>query len=213
MPIGSLASVRIVNAVVEGGVIKLNDNIRDSALNFNSKLFSVNTGNVPMYIYRVSDSLHPYFYSNKNLMNGDVYSLYIWGESSKTVNASWVKEDFAPYYTDSAFGIRFVNLCVNSPLLSFTVASDTTVSLFSDIGEMKYTAFVKLPLKKVVPTGAVTFQARTADKKIIASYTLPASASSLYRDVSIQLSRYKRITIVVRGLNNGNVGMFPVANY
>lgn len=214
----SLASLNIINAVVDGETVKLNSNLRDSAKIFNSWLFSATAGDVPVYVYPVSDSMHPYMNMGKSVVDGGIYSMYLFGESPQKVETIWVKENFEPYYSDSSFAVRFVNVCANSTPLSFTLGSDPGKSLFKDVGIGGVTEFLKLPLSTAVAPESVTFQARTASGLLLTSYTIPVRATPIYPKVSVLLSRFRRITIVVKGAVGGasassEIGMFPVANY
>lgn len=213
-----LASLRVVNAVPGGATLKVNSNVRDSAKNFNSSLFGIAAGELPLYIYPVKDSLHPYLNHVKDLENGGIFSAYFFGDLAKGVDVIWMKEAFAPYYTDSALDIRFVNLSVNAGPLSVTLASNPAHSLFTELEGKKVTAFVKLPLTANTTDDALSFQVRSADNNIVATYILPADAVSAYPTVSRLLSRFKRITIVIKGVAGATapdsaIGLFPVPNY
>lgn len=211
-----VASLLLVNAIQDGKTVKLNSNQRDSSLNYNSKVFGLIPTTNKVYLYPIGDSLNAYFNGRLPLENGGIYSLYLSGSTS-TPDTLLIKETLPPYYTDSTVGIRLVNLCTGSASLYLTIASDSTVNLFSTISYRKITGFTKRALPRVVPTASVTFQLRDANKKLVASYILPASANATYLNISIAASRNRNLTLVAKGTIGATginaPGLYPVANY
>jgi hypothetical protein len=89
--------------------------------------------------------------------------------------------------------------------------------LFSNIAYKQISDFVKLPLKTSVTAGSVSFQVRSAvnPSTVMTTYTLPNNANSEYPGISINLQRFKNITIVVKGVQGttsgaDRFGVFPV---
>lgn len=212
-----LANITIVNAVLDGNVLKVNNFLRDSVLGYNARNFSVKTGNQQFYMFPAGDSLNPFFKGVFTLDAGNIYSMYLSG-MSKAPDTLWVKENNMPYYNDSTIGVRFINLSTDSGPLSFTLASDPGTNLHTNLLYRGITGMVKLPLSAVVIASTVTFQVRDANKKVLASYVLPARASRVYQNISIQNSRNRNITLVVAGLQGttsavNKISLFPVKNY
>jgi hypothetical protein len=218
LAIMSLSNISIVNAMTDGKAIRFNDYLRDSALNFNAKIFSIKSGNWPLYLFPSGDSLNPYFKGAFDLEPGGIYSMYLSGPAAKP-DTMWVKENVAAYYTDSTIGVRVANLSAGSEPLSLTLASDPNKELFSGVPYKGVTAYVRLPVGGGVPTASIVFQLRKPDKTLLATYTLPPiKANSSYVDISVLRSRNKNITLVAKGIQNtaagpNAIGLFPVKNY
>jgi len=217
LEIAQLSNVNIINAILDGKTLRLNDYLRDSALSYNARNFSVKSGDKQLYMFPSGDSLNPYFKGKVKLDAGGIYSMFLSG-IAKAPDTLWVKENVPAFYADSSIGVRFVNLSPDSGPLSFTLSSAPGINLFSGVIYREVTGFVKLPLPAMIPVGSTTFQVRDAGGNLLASYTLPARASSVYQGISIQLARRKSIILVVKGLRgiasgSNAIGVFPVKYY
>jgi hypothetical protein len=213
-----LASLNVVAAVIGGGNLKLNYNERDSAKAYNSKVFGIVSGTSNVVIYSTSNPGKPYYDNTVETQNGDNYSLFLSGNPNG-IDAVLVKDNMPAHYIDSTVGVRIVNLSPNCSPVNITLASASTTKIFSNIAYKQVSDFIQLPLLAVMPSGSVTFQVRDGiSNALLTSYTLPSSVNSDYPGISVQLSRFRNITLVIKGLQGVSTGVdafgvFPVPNY
>jgi hypothetical protein len=215
--IAPLASLNVVATVVGGDNVKLNNNSVDSAKAYNSNIFGIVAGSSNVLIYPTSSLGKPYYNGVIESENGDNYSLFLSGYPNN-VDAILVKENIPEYYSDSMIGIRVVNLSPTSSSLNISLASATNTNVFSNVVYKQVTDFIKFSLPTVIPSGSVSFQIRDAANTLLSTYTLPTAVTSNYPGISVQLSRFRNITLVIRGLQGVSTGsdafgVFPVANY
>jgi hypothetical protein len=213
-----LSSLNLVTAIVGGGSVKLNDNIQDSAKTYNSKLFGLVAGTFNLAVYLSNDMSKPcYNTSSIESVEGANYSLFLTGGIT-SVEGLFVEDKIPPMYIDSSIGIRVVNLSPNSSPLNITLASEISKNVFTNLGYKQISEFVKFPLPNSILNGSATFQVRDQAGKLLVSYALPVSVNSTYPGISIQLSRFRNLTLVIKGLQGTTIGgdalgVFPVANY
>jgi hypothetical protein len=215
-PVGTAALV-VTNAVVGGAPVKLNSNVRDSAKKYGAMIFGITDGSTNVTLFSTSNVAKPYYSNTVNAENGGIYSAFLTG-SNDAPESVWIKENIPGFYTDSVVGVRLINLSPNSSPVNLVLASDNTTSIFSGVAYKQITGFLKLPLKKVVPAGSVSFQIRdAATNDLLTTYTLPTAVNSAYPSVSIALARFRNITLVLKGMKAGvapdGLGLFPVAYY
>jgi hypothetical protein len=213
------ASLIVTTAVVGGGNVKLNTNVRDSAKAYNAKAFVIVAGSSDIKLYSTSDPAKPYYSATQQTETGSIYSIFLGGQGA-AAEGIFVKETALQRYTDSSLGVRIINLSPNSTSVNITMASDTNTKVFTGVAYKGLTEFVKLPLKSVIPTNSVTFQVRdNVTNKVLTTYTLPTTVNSTYPNISTTLSRDRNLTLVIKGLqgttgsNPDAFGVFPVALY
>lgn len=227
----SYASINVVNAAIGSGTVKVNYHGKPvvwaaytgtiGAINYaNSHILTVfNLNNdFPFTIVSVLDTLKPVF--NQILPMEGMYTLFTTGQAPAAYDAVFVKEEHIPYnLPESEIGVRFINLSPNSPPVNITLASVPTVNLTAGLTYKKLTEFKQYPLPTVVPPGSMTFEVRDAVSNVVlTSYTIPATAAQPNPAISTSLSRYKSITLVVKGLAGTTTGvnaygLFPVPHY
>ena len=215
---GSIATLIVTNSIVGGTTIKLNTNERDSAKSYNSKSFFLASGQSEINLYSTSGSKNSYYNNVQQIEGGGVYSIFLTGQGS-SVDGLFVKENLPPYYSDSVFGVRVINLSPNSDPVNIALASSGGTNLFSNLTYKHITSISILPLRNPIPPGSVTFQIKNASTNtVLASYTLPGTANSTYPNISVLNSRNRNLTLVIKGLmgvtsGSDALGLFPVANY
>lgn len=197
-PIGSL---RIVNAVVGGGTVKLNSNTLDSVSSNNVKVFSLHAGISSVYVYPVSDPAHPYVNEQLQIGDGEMYSLFLGGISS--VIDTLLSRDNFPEHLDSVCGVRFVNMYYNSPTLNITLSTSAGMPEFSNVGYKSVTPFKTYPA--LAKNGSYIFQVRDATTgALLLSYTLV-------------VPRFFNVTLALKGIVGGTsskgLGVIRVNNY
>jgi hypothetical protein len=211
-----VSSLNIVNAIVGGVSIKIDKNLLDSSKIYNAKNFPIVPGR-DIRVYPTIDPASTYYQVSKSqTVNGKLYSVLFCGQSPN-VEAIFREENYPAPYTDSSFGVRVINLSPNSSPINITIQSNSSTNLFSNIAYKQISDFVKLPLKTSVTAGSVSFQVRSAvnPSTVMTTYTLPNNANSEYPGISINLQRFKNITIVVKGVQGttsgaDRFGVFPV---
>jgi hypothetical protein len=207
-----LASLNVADAVIGGRNVKLNTNVRDSATLYSYKLFQIVAGESPIKLYPTNNPAAPYFDQTKTTVNGGIYSLFLTGTASAPENI-FVKDEIPPFSQDSIVRVRIVNCSVNSSAISVTLGSAPTVTIFSNIAYKSVSAFRDIELKTRLAVGGNIFQVRDSSGTLLASYTLPATGL-----VSVASSRFKNITLVVRGLagttsGTDAFGIYGMTNY
>lgn len=207
-----IASLNVANAVIGGRNIKLNSNVRDSGTLYGYKLFQVLAGETPITLYPTNNPASPYYQETHAIVNGGIYSLFLAGNASAP-EGIFTKDDIPPYSQDSIIRIRVVNCSVNSAPLNVTLASSPNANLFTNVAYKTVTTFSQIELKTRVTVGGNVFQVRNSSGTLLTSYTLPATGV-----VSIASSRFKNITLVVKGLSGATsgsdaFGIYAMANY
>jgi hypothetical protein len=207
-----LASLNVANAVAGGRNVKLNTNVRDSATLYGYKLFQVLTGETAIKVYPTNNPGAPYYQQTNSIVNGGIYSLFLTGTAASP-EGIFVKDEIPAFSQDSIIRVRVVNCSVGSAPLSVTLGSAPTVSLFSNINYKTVSAFNTIDLKTRIATGGNVFQLRNGAGAILATYTLPATGT-----ISVASSRFKNITLVVKGLfgtttGTDAFGIYAMANY
>lgn len=207
-----LASLNVADAVIGGRNVKLNTNVRDSATLYSYKLFQIVAGESPIKLYPTNNPAAPYFDQTRTTVNGGIYSLFLTGTASAPENV-FVKDEIPPFSQDSIVRVRIVNCSVNSSAISVTLGSAPTATIFSNIAYKSVSAFRDIELKTRLAVGGNIFQVRDSSGTLLASYTLPATGL-----VSVASSRFKNITLVVRGLagttgGTDAFGIYGMTNY
>ena len=207
-----LASLNVADAVIGGRNVKLNTNVRDSATLYSYKLFQIVAGESPIKLYPTNNPAAPYFDQTRTTVNGGIYSLFLTGTASAPENV-FVKDEIPPFSQDSIVRVRIVNCSVNSSAISVTLGSAPTATIFSNIAYKSVSAFRDIELKTRLAVGGNIFQVRDSSGTLLASYTLPATGL-----VSVASSRFKNITLVVRGLSGTTsgtdaFGIYGMTNY
>ena len=207
-----LASLNVADAVIGGRNVKLNTNVRDSATLYSYKLFQIVAGESPIKLYPTNNPAAPYFDQTRTTVNGGIYSLFLTGTASAPENV-FVKDEIPPFSQDSIVRVRIVNCSVNSSPISVTLGSAPTATIFSNIAYKSVSAFRDIELKTRLAVGGNIFQVRDSSGTLLASYTLPATGL-----VSVASSRFKNITLVVRGLSGTTsgtdaFGIYGMTNY
>jgi hypothetical protein len=207
-----LASLNVADAVIGGRNVKLNTNVRDSATLYSYKLFQVLAGETPIRLYPTNNPNAPYFDETKTTVNGGIYSLFLTGTASAPESV-FVKDEIPPFSQDSIVRVRIVNCSLNSSPISLTLGSAPASNIFSDISYKSVSEFRNIDLKTRIPVGGNVFQIRDSAGTLLASYTLPATGL-----VSIASSRFKNITLVIRGMfgttsGSDAFGVYGMTNY
>jgi hypothetical protein len=207
-----LASLNVADAVIGGRNVKLNTNVRDSATLYSYKLFQIVAGESAIKLYPTNNPAAPYFDQTRTTVNGGIYSLFLTGTASAPENI-FVKDEIPPFSQDSIVRVRIVNCSVNSSAISVTLGSAPTATIFSNIAYKSVSAFRDIELKTRLAVGGNIFQVRDSSGTLLASYTLPATGL-----VSVASSRFKNITLVVRGLSGTTsgtdaFGIYGMTNY
>ena len=202
-----LASLNVADAVIGGRNVKLNTNVRDSATLYSYKLFQIVAGESPIKLYPTNNPAAPYFDQTRTTVNGGIYSLFLTGTASAPENI-FVKDEIPPFSQDSIVRVRIVNCSVNSSAISVTLGSAPTATIFSNIAYKSVSAFRDIELKTRLAVGGNIFQIRDSSGTLLASYTLPATGL-----VSVASSRFKNITLVVRGLSGTTSGTDAFGSY
>lgn len=214
----SVVSLRVVNALINGNTLKLNTNERDSVLMNNAKWFALavvdNESTVRIWPTLGSDK--PYYNNKFSTKDGDMYSLYLYGQAGSP-ESHLIKEQIPAPYADSAVGIRVAHLSPGTGAVNINLKADTTHSIISGVSFKEISDITKIPLPTVIGAGSASFEIRSVvDNTILATYTLPNSVNSQYPGISVPLQRFKNITLVLKGsrdtLSGPNAfGVFPAA--
>jgi len=207
-----LSSLNVADAVIGGRNVKLNSNLRDSATLYGYKLFQMLAGETSIMLYPTNNPSNPYYQQTHTTVNGGIYSLFLTGMANAP-EGIFIKDEIPPYSQDSILRVRVVNCSVNSTPLTLTLGSSPNVNLFSNVAYKAVTPFSTIELKTRILTGGNIFQVRNSAGAILASYTLPATGL-----ISVASSRFKNITLVVKGLSGTTsgsdaFGIYAMANY
>lgn len=180
-----LASLNIVNAVVNGAALTLN-NTGASVFNNSNMAFTINAGQSQINLFDPANPAKPYYDETVPTNNGEYASLFLSGSSPSAVDAVLIKETYKNY-VDSLFGVRFINLSPGSSPISVNIEGGSNGSEVQSLAYKAYGSFKQYPGKKV--NTSYTFEIRDAATGTLEeSYTLPS------------IPRFHNITIALIGL-------------
>jgi len=189
-----LTSLTIGNFKISGKSVKFGSNTTSSIANNNTNgtQFAMIAGTNDLYFWPLGDSLHPYYVQNKFVtQEGEVYSIFLCGDTLTQRGDAVIIKEIIPYRTDSTAGIRFINLSPNSTPLNITLSTSSTVNEVTGLVYKSYTDFKSYP---AVYNSAYTFQVRKADGTLLTTFALTAST----------VPRFANITVVIRGQITGS---------
>ena len=221
-----LLSLNVVNAMVDAGPVKVNyfghpitwskytANVNSfnsvyqtnnpSTLNFATYgIYSLSAGSTPIVIVPAADTLKTSYSGNISGVQGDIFSLYLIGQSSN-YESIFVKENFPKAdHRDSTVNVRIINLCPDAPAINVTLSSSPTVNQFSNLSYKSLTEFKAFPAKS--SSGYYVFQFRkSTDNTLIASGY-----------VFMNTGLWHGFTLMFRGVLNGApaAGVTNITNY
>ena len=218
----ALGTVNIVNAIMDGGAVKVNyfgrsidwNNYvgRTSAVDYGvAQVYSFTPGN-RIKIVQSGDTSKVFFDDIIGSKDRDIYSLYLGGTVSAPISIS-VKEDFPAFYNEMAIGIRVINLSPNSNPINITLSSSPAVNQFTGITYRMITEINKIPYPSVFVVGSNEFQLRNMSGDLLGVCVLPDQGL-----LSVSTARHKILTLVIKGLQGTTSGpnafsAFFVANF
>ncbi|EDM38481.1 hypothetical protein PBAL39_20450 [Pedobacter sp. BAL39] len=208
-----LASLNVADAVVGGGNVKLNTNVRDSATINSYRLFQLNASNATgIRLYPTNNPTATYYSQVHEIVNGGIYSLFLTGTAAEPESV-FVKDEIPPFSQDSIVRVRVINCSPNSSAISVSLASAPATNIVNNLAYKSLTTFNSLPLRTTIPVGSNVFQVRDSNGAVLATYTLPASGT-----ISVAASRFKCITLVIKGLvgttsGASAFGVYAMSNY
>lgn len=174
-------SYNVVNVIVGGNAVVLNQSPLDSVVNRSSKVLT-GTGGDHLYVsaFSYKNTALNYFGVDVNGADGDLFTLMLSGFWPNSVDAFFYKEISIPPYSNSTLSVRFINLLKGGPAISVNLAgaapgSEVTGLSYQGIGVFKSHLSISL-------ANPVTFEIRDASKgTLLSSYILtPVSGISAY---------------------------------
>jgi hypothetical protein len=207
-----LASLNLVNAVVNSGSVEVNftyatgkipgepyANISTTVGFGSNNAYSILAGTiVPINVVLASDTLTQLYAGNLNVANGATYSLYLAGQLG-AVDTILIRDANIPYYADSSCGIRFINLSQGSLPINITLAGTPGVNEFSSLGYKQISGFKQYAAN--AQNSGYTFNVfDAASDSLLASYTL---TTPTFRNITLAL-----IGINASGLSVSQVGLY-----
>lgn len=147
---------------------------------------------VPLIIALSKDTVKPIYSQSITCRENDIYSLYLTGTS--TTATAFLIKDNVPERKDSTTGVRFINLSANSRLLSVNIFGN-------DIGSETDS----LSFKSI--TGFKSYPAKFDDNKYVFEIRDALTRTPLCIYTYNQIARFKNVTLVIRGIVNGDPGL------
>jgi hypothetical protein len=193
----SLASLKVVNAIVEGQTIKIGSRTT-TVDNQNNADFGLVPGTTGLYIFPATDSLKPYYNGSIDAGDQEIYTLFLTGDTNN-VESVLVNEDL-PLHTENTAGIRFIHLAPNTPNLSIKLI-DQVEHEFTDIEYKEKTHFKMYPLSGENPS--YTF--------IIFDNQTQEILSEFY----VEPPKFKNITLAITNFASGDpaIGVTQVNHF
>lgn len=158
-------------------------------------------GSTNLSLSQSSDTSTSLWSGHLNLQSGYIYSLFIIGDTSNI--DTLLITDNIPYYpaSDSAIGIRFVNLVQNSYPMTVNIEGNMPDQIeFDNLGYKQISNFKRYSANSSIP-GFYNFEIR--DK----------NSDSLLITFSWFYSLQKSNTIVISGTPQFGLSVFPINNY
>lgn len=214
------SSLTIVNALVGSSPLVPNFNYnvalryysRGQQIGYGSSFeFGNQSGELPLSLAQISDTVNTVFKSVVNLPKNTISSLFITG--TLTTPESFQTTDNPPYHApaDSTVGIRFVNLSPGSSPVSVNIQGAANGSEVTTLAYKGITAFKNYAATYNI--GSYTFEFRdVATGTLLASYKLSGVNNGDGKNTSQNTVRWKNITVALRGLP-GSQGTFRINNY
>lgn len=211
---GPLSDVTLVNAIVgSNSVIPdfSNDPIQGSFslsnLVGNGSFFeySMPSGNTPVSVWQLPDTIQTIFKGSLNLQPQVAYSLFLAGDNPTKPDTLFTRDQLAYHSSaDSVVGIRFVNLSPGSNPISINIQGKANGSEVANLAYKKITGFKVYAATSTMPSPSTGYAFEFRDE---ASGNLLTSFTYLRN-----IARFRNITIVFNGLP-GNQSIFLVNNY
>lgn len=210
--IEELTTVSVINAIIDGKVARLNDNLRDSCSSMSYKHFTIVSGiESQIKIYPSGSQNTPYFSQMINTGGGDIYSIFLTGTNLAPESVQ-IKEAIPPYPSDEVINVRLINLAPGSGLVSLTLGNEPNVNIFSSVAYKQNSGFKSITFPTALPTNRNQFQIRDNLGNLLFTYTMPTSGV-----VSQNSSRKRNITIAYKGISGGTgnnaIGVIVVPHY
>ncbi|MBO9572244.1 MAG: DUF4397 domain-containing protein [Chitinophagaceae bacterium] len=199
-----LASLKIVNTITGGQIAKLNSDPSQIWPAWYEN-FSLNAGDADLYVWPETDSLHPYYVSNKTKLEpSGLYTLFLGGTPEEPASI-FVKESF-PSRTDSTAAIRFINFSPNGPAVNVTLSTSPDVNEFFNVAYNAITEFKLFPATSA--NTEYVFEVRDAGtNEVLAS--LPMSGIDMWGFVP----RFRYVTLVFYGNVGETLGISRINHY
>ncbi len=210
-----IASFTIINAVQGSDPFIADPNGADSVAAYfsttpqigygASQEYSLVSGNIPLVVYDIADTVNAVFRNTLSLKGNNIYSLFLAGVySSNAQNKpdTVLNIDQIPYYgNDSSAGVRFINLSPDSKPISINLAGNPgSQTEFSSLGYKQISAFKTYSAASGVG-GSYNFEIRDQ------------ASDSLLTTYSWNYILQKNNTIVISGLESNGLNLFSVNNY
>lgn len=190
-------SYNVVNVMVGGNAVVLNQSPKDSVVNRSSKVLT-GIGGDHLYVsaFSYKNTALNYFGVDVNGADGDLFTLMLSGFWPNSVDAFFYKEISIPPYSNSTLSVRFINLLKGGPAISANLigaapGSEVAALPYQGIGAFKSHLSTSI-------AAPFTFEIRDASNgTLLSSYILvPVSGVSAY-------------TLVWNGLLGGTENQAP----
>jgi len=174
-------SYNVVNVMVGGNAVVLNQSPLDSVVNRSSKILT-GTGGDHLYVsaFSYKNTALNYFGVDVNGADGDLFTLMLSGFWPNSVDAFFYKEVNIPPYSNSILSVRFINLLKGGPAISVNL---TGTAPSSEVAALPYQGIgvFKSHLSTSV-AAPFSFEIRDASNgALLSSYNLmPVSGISAY---------------------------------
>lgn len=225
------ASVNVVNASIGVSTIKVNYNGEPVVWkSYTGAIGLINYGTnqilpifkpsktYPLHIVSATDTTIKVFEKAIDFASHKRFTLFTCGQVNN-YDGVLVQENNLSYNSvDSVISIRFINLSPNSPRIKIKLSINSGNEI-EELGYKEITSFKSYKVAKIIPNGSLTFEVRDAlSNALLSSYTIPVSPVAPYSNVSASLSRFKSLTLAIKGLAGITTGVnsysiFPVTHY
>lgn len=205
-----IAKVNVINAVVDGGAVKVNvsnktlawSSIADAQIlggtNNLNRLYTVSTDmSTYLKVAPFNDTTTLWYDQMKQFNEGKMYTLYLSGTPSNVKTLFHEEMNFPKPIirdagrrtpvTDSIVNIRFVNLSPSGPKVDINIQGKNS----NEISDLSYEAFTDFKVYPAISgTYSIAFEIRrSTDKQLIGTYYLNAD-----------YFRFKSVAVVLMGI-------------
>lgn len=191
----------------------------DAIAQYRSSNFGAWAGNNMIRVVNGADTTQLLYGSSKieNLEPATWNTFFLCGNAIVGYDGIFIKNEALTNYADSVIGIRFINLSSNSTPISVVLFNANGTVEVNSIAYKQKSAFINYPSKQA--TDSIRFILKdVATGDSLTKYVLPKTPTSPYTTVSLAHSRFKNITLVIKGLQGTTSGVnafaiFPVPHY
>lgn len=174
---GGTVSFNVVNAIVGGNAVILNQSPLDSVVNKSSKLLKATAGDgLYISVFAYGKAGRMYYGTALNTSDGDVYTLLLSGPADGTPDVLAFRETAIPSANANSISVRFINLVQDGPAVSLNLVGEAPGPALAYKGVGQFKNYPEM----AIPPVTYDFEIRDASTgAVLGSYSLNPSEAKV----------------------------------